>query len=551
MGINKILQETNMVERNIREESKPLVDKWQPTGLLDDLRTNHEVNTMARLLENQAKRLKLEANQTGTAANSEEWNGIALPLVRRVFGNSVGKEFVSVQPLNLPSGRVFYLDYKYGTAQPGFETGAGKGSQLDSVYGVTDTEGQAREGLYGNARFGYTINDYSSSALVTGSAINASTVTTGALSETYYKYDTEFSASLVSAGVSFGASDSDVFLINVSPSALTNPDLLGAEAFSISGTGVAAVYEDYTSINSSETQITFVVSGSYDALADLKVKYHKQPTASTRGDFEELNTQEDPLDIPELDMDFRSEEIAAKTRKLKTKWTPEFAQDIEAYQAIDAEAELTLNMTEYISKEIDLELISMIRNGAKNKTYWSAQVGRRYNPGTKGFTDFSTIEAEASAYTKKEWYNELLLKMDGISNEILQKTMLGGANFAVVSPKVATILSFAGGLDTSKKDIYSYNAGARYAGNFRNEMDVYVLPYLTTNEIVMGYKGSSFLHHGAVYAPYIPLMTTPTITDYVNASQHKFLLTRYAKKLLRGEFFGRIQISNLDAVYSV
>lgn len=550
-GVNQILEQTAAgIAHNIRKETEPLIQKWEAFGMLDGIEKPHEKTNMARLLENQAKRLKWEANQTGTAANSEEWNGIALPLVRRVFGATVGKEFVSVQPMNLPSGKVFFLDYKYGSSQANFNTGKGKDSQEDSVYGVTNEEGQAREGLYGKSRYGYSINDYSSSALTTGSAIDESTVTTGSLTEALYTYDTELSASLVEANISFGASDSDVFVINVSTSSLSNPDMLGASAYEISGTGIISQYYDYTTTNANKSQITFVVSGSYDSLSDIVVKYHKQPTSATRGDFEETKTQENPLDIPEFNMEFRAEDIAAKTRKLKTKWTPEFQQDIEAYQAIDAEAELTLEMTNYISREIDLELVDMLRQDAKNKSYWSAQVGKRYDDATGTFNNFGTIQAEASAYTKRDWYNELLLTMDGISNEILQKTMLGGANFAIVPPKIATILSFAGGLDVSKKDIYSFNAGARYAGNFRNELDVYVLPYLTTNEIIMGFKGDSYLQHGAVYAPYIPLMSTPTIIDFENFSSHRMLMTRYAKKMLRGEFFGRILVSDLNEVYS-
>ena len=94
---------------------------------------------VATLLENQAKQLVKEASSTGTSANSEEWAGVALPLVRRIFSEIVAKDFVSVQPMNLPSSLVFYLDFKYGNAQPGFTTGAGKDSQSDSVFGITET----------------------------------------------------------------------------------------------------------------------------------------------------------------------------------------------------------------------------------------------------------------------------------------------------------------------------------------------------------------------------------------------------------------------------
>ena len=83
------------------------------------------------LLENQARQLVKEASTLGTAASigtgeSEAYAGVALPLVRRVFGEIVAKDLVSVQPMNLPSGLIFYLDFQYGTDQTGFSTAAGE-----------------------------------------------------------------------------------------------------------------------------------------------------------------------------------------------------------------------------------------------------------------------------------------------------------------------------------------------------------------------------------------------------------------------------------------
>lgn len=90
-------------------ETRQLRNKWEKTGLLEGLK-EREQHSMAVLLENQAKQLLDEATQTGTSAGSEEWSGVALPLVRRIFGEIAAKEFVSVQPMNLPSGLVFFLD---------------------------------------------------------------------------------------------------------------------------------------------------------------------------------------------------------------------------------------------------------------------------------------------------------------------------------------------------------------------------------------------------------------------------------------------------------
>ena len=104
------------------DEAKQLVAKWDKTGLLDGLNEDFQKSGMAIMLENQARQLIQENSSTGggsggtntVTAGSEEWSGVALPLVRRIFGEIAAQDFVSVQPMNLPSGLVFYLDFKYG-----------------------------------------------------------------------------------------------------------------------------------------------------------------------------------------------------------------------------------------------------------------------------------------------------------------------------------------------------------------------------------------------------------------------------------------------------
>lgn len=552
-GLQHLLTETSNTEANLIRQSADLIRKWEPTHLLEDLSSDYEKRNMALMLENQAKRLVHESSRLGTAANSEEWNGIALPLVRRVFGNTVAKEFVSVQPMNMPSGLVFYLEFKYGTAQPGFENNSGKDSQEDSVWGVTKEEGEARGGLYGDGKFGYTINDVTSSAISVGTTIGASTFVSGAMaSAATYNYDTEWSQSVTATGNTFGILADSIYTITVAAASLATPDIAGVSAFKVAGTGVSSYYPQFTSINGAKTQITFVVSGSADELStDLVITYHKQPSSEVRGDFEYTKTQEEPLDIPELNMEFRSEEIVAKTRKLKTTWTPEFQQDVNAYHSIDAEAELTTVMGDYISREQDLEILQMLRDGATNTAAWSAKLGRTFN-GTE-MTDFSTVQGETAAYTRTQWFQELMITVNGVSNQIYQKTQLGSANFLVTSPKIATIFQSMPGFssDASKDYTKNFSAGTKKVGNFRGEFDVYVIPYYTNNEILMGYKGNSFLHTGAVYAPYIPLISTPIIWDPVNYVPSKALMTRYAKKIYRPEFYGRIKIDGLETVYGL
>ena len=131
--------------RQRQEETRGLVKKWETTGLLEGIEEEQKVHGMAVLLENQARQLIDEASSTGTSANSEEWSGVALPLVRKIFGELAAQEFVSVQPMNLPSGLIFYLDFKYGTQQSGQHT------ENSDVFGNTSkSNADASGGLYGS-----------------------------------------------------------------------------------------------------------------------------------------------------------------------------------------------------------------------------------------------------------------------------------------------------------------------------------------------------------------------------------------------------------------
>jgi hypothetical protein len=242
----------------------------------------------------------------------------------------------------------------------------------------------------------------------------------------------------------------------------------------------------------------------------------------------------------------KSEAIVAKTRKLKAQWTPEFAQDLNAYQSLDAEAELTSIMSEYIALEIDLEVIDMlIQDASAWDEYWNVENNQALNAAKTGYTDLGFFN------TQGQWFQTLGTKMQKVSNKIHQKTLRGGANFIITSPNVATILeSIPGFASSSDGDVTkaSYAFGIQKAGQMNNRYTVYKNPYMTEGLMLMGYRGSQFLETGAVFAPYVPLIMTPLVYDPETFTPRKGLLTRYAKKMIRPEFFGRIFISNLNLI---
>ena len=556
--------------RSLQGDAAKLANKWEKTGLLEGLGEDINKNNMALMLENQAKQLVVESSATGTNSffssgqNGENWAGIALPLVRKVFGQIAAKEFVSVQPMNLPSGLVFFLDFQYGTAKNPF-------SQGGSMYGDRNPSGQypfatpaASGGLYGAGRFAYSTNQFSaSSATVFTSAsgyVSASTADQKKAQWAALGYSSELSAS-VAAGQIW------TLTLGALGAASASFDVDGVRAFTVSGSGTtfalpANVLQAYTGLNAAGTILTFYITGSATEAGGnyaFTLFYNKKTADNARGDFEDptnttLPTYSTPnaqsnsaISIPEINISMQSQAITAKTKKLKAVWTPEFAQDLNAYQNLDAEAELTNIMSEYISLEIDLEILDMLIEDVptSNTEYWSA-----INNVT---LDANTLPTASLGFfnTQGQWFQTLGTKLQKLSNRIHQLTLRGGANFMVVSPTVATIIEsipgFAANSNGDAADM-EYAFGVQKAGQFNSRYTVYKNPYMTENTILVGFRGKQFLEAGAVFAPYIPLIMTPLIYDPQTFTPRKGLLTRYAKKMLRPEFYGKVYINGLNTL---
>ena len=563
MNVNTLLEGASPFKEQ-QKESVKLVSKWEKSGLLEGLNGHEsEKPAMATLLENQARQLVKEASSLGTAASvvtgdSEAYAGVALPLVRRVFGEIVAKDLLSVQPLNLPSGLIFYLDFQYGTDQPGFD-------QNESLYGATSDltrtqlpdENNTDQGLYGAGRFGYSINETESIVVVTSASADFSNI---------LALDTEFSSSKAGEFASATGAVRTISVTNAfaaSSPTLPDADPEGVRAFVVDHANVTT-FPQFTRISGDNLEL--VISGALPAhaVAATKIKFQKGPdNLNDRGDFQDgsVNTTAfgdsvSNLNIPEINVQLRSDTVTAKTRKLKAQWTPEFAQDLNAYHSIDAEAELTSILSEYISMEIDLELLDMLITNADTVEGWSAKVAQDVTVSsntTAGGTSNPTFTSAQNNlgvyYTKMSWYQTLGVKLQKVSNLIHQKTLRGGANFLVCSPIVSTILeSIPGFAVDSPGDQNKFAMGVQKIGAINSRYTVYKNPYMTENVILMGYKGNQFLETGAVFAPYIPLIMTPLVYDPVSFSPRKGIMTRYAKKMVRPDFYGKVVCQDLNAV---
>jgi hypothetical protein len=551
--VQQLLESAAGSWKNLQSDAARLANKWTKTGLLEGL-GEVEKNNMSILLENQAKQLVTENNVISTNSSftsgtqGENWAGIALPLVRKVFGTIVAKEFVSVQPMNMPSGLVFFLDFQYGNSKTPFGTGG-------SLYGDRNPSGQfpfatpaASGGFYNPA------NKFSYSQNTTSSVVSAA-VATASWAEV--NFDSELSASAAAGTIK-------KFTVATATTLLPSFDADSTRGFVLtsgSAATVAKALPQFTTYNYTANTIAFFVTASTAETngtatsAGSVVTYTKLTTDQFRGDFEDSSSYAVPnaqsattIVIPEINVKMQSQAITAKTRKLKAVWTPEFAQDLAAYQNIDAEAELTNIMSEYISMEIDLEILDMlIEDAAAGTEYWSAINNTVITAGAAAPTTL------ASGYynTQGQWFQTLGTKIQKLSNKIHQLTLRGGANFLVTSPTVATILESIPGFastNNGEAEQMEYAFGVQKVGTVNGRYKVYKNPYMTENVILMGYKGSQFLETGAVFAPYIPMIMTPLVYDPDTFTPRKGLLTRYAKKMLRPEFYGKIYVNGLNTI---
>jgi hypothetical protein len=548
MSLNTLLESANPYH-SMQSDAAKLANKWEKTGLLEGM-TGANKSNMGIILENQAKQLVVEESNTGgpvpgagtfTAGTGAQWAGVALPLVRKVFGQIAAKEFVSVQPMNLPSGLVFYLDFQYGSNKAPF--GAG-----ESVYGNAGTNpstapfGNTNEGgLYGAGRYGYSINTTESIVAIADVSVAAATMDS-------ICWDSQYSASVAAGTLVTAVIEVSGIDASYDPEAIRSFYLVGANAPSI-----ANQYPQFTQFSADRTQLEFVVpQNSVNPAVATAVSFSLAPNDAQRGDFEDgnnnLNGNNTPIIIPEINVQMQSSAIVAKTRKLKAVWTPEFAQDLNAYHALDAEAELTSILSEYISLEIDLEILDMlIESAAAGTEIWSAVNNRSIiGNGANG-----SVDTLGFYNSQGQWFQTLGTKIQKLSNIIHQKTLRGGANFMVISPTIGTILeSIPGYAADADGDVSaaSYAFGVQKVGAFNGRYKVYKNPYMTDNCLLLGFKGAQFLETGAVFAPYIPLIMTPLVYDPSTFTPRKGLMTRYAKKMVRPEFYGKIMINGLDTL---
>ncbi len=541
------------------QQAQRLAQKWQKLGLMQNLDNPKDMlirTNTAIMLENQAKQILRESNYTSTAQYHEQWVGVAMPLVRRFIHKLAAKDFVTIQAMSQPAGLVFFLDHQFASNRKGINSG-------DSIYGtvfsgqsgsaqyVMDTNLSA--GLYKAGRWGYSLNNEECTI------DDAATLATSQSFEGYhYRHDTMFSSKYANELAS-----GSMKLISIPITSFVSPDLNGVQSFHLTSTDttntssgcIIETFNQYTQINGDN--ITFVVktgdSGSF--AGGLTCSYHKQPLSYDRGDFEykgdDLQTTD--INIPEVQFRLTQKPIVPETRKMKATWTQQLIDDLNAFLAIDGEQQISNQLTDQITLETDLEIVSMIGKGAiesGNVGYFSIRPGDEVKSiDTNGNVTFER-NLGYMIQDRPSWFRNIGVPMQKVSNQIHQKTGKGGANFAIVSPTLATVLQSIEGFNINTDGTQDWmDAGFSQIGTFRNRYRIYKNPYsVDDNTMIMGYRGTGFLDFGAAYCPYIPLIMLPNIMQPTNLTPTKGVYTRYAKTMLRKDYYGVIYVAGLQTL---
>ena len=574
-----------IISRNVQKEGQALLDKWEKTGLLEGIERDQSRQTMACLLENQAKELLREASSM-QVGDVEGFAAVAFPIVRRVFGGLIANELVSVQPMSLPSGLIFFLDFTYDRTRLGNTAGKSVyggdvvGQQITG--GVSLTNSGSVEASYYNLNNGYASPTGSSDILTVtavasgtfGGGTGAWSPVTAEIGDKLCRYDPDFVSG--TTGVAIGKvtlsdltqfNKDDLIALTNTTSASQGNQIRRLSVFSGSNDGLWQPGDAKTEI------LVFFAS---DTVAQATLNNNIQSAESVFGgsalnrtfawpQFDNFGGTaaagasdaigavvattawglENNANIPEIDIKVDSVSITAMTKKLKAKWTPELQQDINAYHNLDAEVELTGILSETIALEIDQEILEdLVKDAAAGTYYWSRKPGK-FVSRTGGSSVNQTLFPDFTG-TVSEWYETLLETVNDVSAQIHRKTLRGGANFLVCGPEVANIMEFTSGFraDTTADESRG-TAGAVKTGQISKKWDVYVDPYFPRNVILVGRKGNSFLESGYVYAPYVPLQVTPTIFGPEDFVPRKGVMTRYGKKMVRPDMYGLVIVEDL------
>lgn len=529
----------NIGLKQLREQREVTTQRWEGLGLLEGLDGNVKENC-AQLFENQ---LSYMINESTDSGNSGQFETVAFPIIRRVFSKLLANDLVSVQALNLPLGKLYYINPKISV-----RNGNGTHTSPDGAYENAATQANKTEfeqiSLYDN----YYATEYGDEGTsLFDRSKGAATVETGAAAGTYVVGDksvrltidgfsTTDQGKLVGpAGVPM---DTESFLASlkiIASEDLTAPAEFESETISagdpvpfnvrVQPYGQAIVNKDGELVV--DADLTYPGADGY------------QPLEATTGitfsyEYKTYRDLEEDSEMAEVTFGLDSVTVSVETRKMRAQWTPELAQDVSAFHNLDAEAELTALLSEQMAAEIDREILRDLRRGAAWTARW----------------DYNGLRKQTSMYfgTQKDYNQTLITKINQISAQIHKSTLRGSASWIVVSAEVSAVFDDLEYFHVSNAapDQDKYNMGIERVGVLQGRYQVYRDPYAPANTILIGHKGSSILESGYIYSPYVPMVLTPVMYNPFDFKPIRGIMSRYAKKMVLNRYYGRIYVDGLQ-----
>lgn len=577
-------------QRKIREE---VTNRWDKLGFTEGLSGTMKEN-MALLFENEAKHLLNEATD---ADNSGQFQTVVFPIIRRVFSKLLANDIVSVQAMNLPVGKLFFIlpvtserEWSHEELTDGM-TGEHKGlmgynrinknkdGEVEPRYYLPDDVVNGTPSVvkyYEKSLYDLFYNDFlfdNSKGKVNIRVVDTvkfgklthegmTTVATAEEAKVINGLDNTVRNLIVevSGFASFGAGrltgpdgnemDTEAFLASMkvlTKNAIASDGKTTAFA-ALESIPFRVVTQRYGKGIVEYSDICDAQGKMYIELDLAKPCIEQQATIDgyigiAEGELANLSLQvawaqydslELETEIGEVSFKLDSVTVSTEERKLRATWSPELAQDVSAFHNIDAESELTSILSEQIAAEIDREILRDLRKGAPWQARWDVN-------GWKRMAGFSTN------YTQKDWNQELFTTINQISAQIHKATLRGGANFIVVSSEISALfdnLEYFHVSDASAEQD-QYNMGIEKIGSLSGRYQVYRDPYAPHWSMIIGHKGKSLLDTGYVYAPYVPMQLTPTMYNPFNFAPVKGIMTRYAKKMVNNRYYGHVTVDGL------
>lgn len=531
----------NIGLKQLREQREITTQKWDSIGLLEGLDGNVRENC-AQLFENQLSHM---INESTDSASSGQFETVAFPVIRRVFAKLLANDLVSVQALNLPIGKLYYINPKVSVRVNGTDHTSPDGAYSNAATNTGGTGFEARslyDAFYATEydQEGTSLFDRSKGRIqfVTGTGVQAPAYTNGdrSVTLTVDGFTITDQGKLVGpAGVPM---DTESFLSSLKITSNLDFSALAPFADATIDAGDSIPYNVKVQ---KYGQAIVDVNGDLVLIVDVTYAGQDgyQPLTAATGvtflyEYRVYSDLEEDSEMAEVTFGLDEVTVSVETRKMRAQWTPELAQDVSAFHNIDAEAELTALLSEQMAAEIDREILRDLRRGAAWTLRW----------------DYNGLRKQTSTYygTQKDWNQTLITKVNQISAQIHKAVLRGGASWVVVSPEISAVFDdleyFHVSNASPEQD--KYNMGIEKIGTLSGRYQVYRDPYSPANTMLIGHKGSSILESGYIYAPYVPMQLTPVMYNPFDFKPIRGIMTRYAKKMILNRYYGRIYCDGLE-----